>query len=330
MDPLVFEPYLRPQIWGSRRLGEMFGKALPASGTYGESWEISAHPHHVSRVAEGPLKGQLLTDLCARQSQEIFGKRTPPARFPWLIKLLDCHDLLSIQVHPNDELAARLLPGEAGKTEAWIILATEPTGRIYAGLLPGTTRTKLERHLPLGTVDHCLHCFTPSPGDCVFLPAGTVHAVGGGVVMAEVQQTSDATFRLFDWHRLGSDGKPRPLHIQQALAAIDWNRGPVQPVRGTPTEFGERLVQCPYFNLEWYEWEKALANPYPGRISIWLVIVGPARLSTAGNYCRVFQVGETVLIPASTPASSWSADTGATLLAVTLPEESVHVQPPKI
>src|SRR5262245_54786898 len=214
MDPLVFEPYLRPQVWGQRRLGGMFGKAIPLSGNYGESWEISAHPHHVSRVAEGPWKGQLLTDLCATQSGEIFGKQAAPARFPLLIKLLDCDELISVQVHPADEVAARLLPGEMGKTEAWVVLEAEPTGRIYAGLLPGIRRRELEEHLANGTVAQCLNSFTPMAGDCIFLPAGTVHAVGGGVVLAEVQQTSDATFRLFDWHRLGPDGKPRTLHIE--------------------------------------------------------------------------------------------------------------------
>ncbi len=323
MEPLVFEPYLRPQVWGQRRLGEWFRKPLPSTGAFGESWEISAHPHHVSRVAEGPLKGMLLTDLCASQPRNIFGDQAPPARFPLLIKLLDCHDWLSIQVHPSDEIAARLVPGELGKTEAWVVLAAEPGGRIYAGLLPGITRTELERHLKQGTTDRCLHSFAPKAGDCVYLPAGTVHAVGGGVVIAEVQQTSDATFRLFDWNRWGQDGKPRTLHIDQALAAIDWDRGPVEPLKGTPLpgcSSGERLVQCSYFTLDQFWLKQPLPIPYPGRLSIWMVLEGSAQLATSGNYQRSFRRGETVLIPASAPSSCWKTENvPAKLLGVSLP-----------
>jgi len=324
MEPLMFEPCLRPQIWGQRRLGEMFGKVLPTSGAYGESWEISAHPHHVSRVAEGPWKGQLLPDLCTQHAREIFGDRTVPDRFPLLIKLLDCHDLLSIQVHPTDELASRLVPREKGKTEAWVILAAEPTGRIYAGLLPGIDRAELEKHLKQGTTDRCLHSFKPKAGDCVFLPAGTVHAVGGGVVLAEVQQTSDATFRLFDWNRLGQDGKPRTLHIEQALAAIDWNRGPVSPVTATPIPgcpAGEHLVRCPYFAMDRFLLEEPLVNPFTGRLSIGIILAGSFRLRASnGSYGRIFRSGETVLIPASAPECTWSPEKGrATLLGVTLP-----------
>src|SRR5262245_26444494 len=177
MEPLIFEPYLRPMVWGGRRLATALGKSLPTEGTYGESWELSGHPQHVSRVADGPLRGMSLAELCTTHTAELFGKTKSAARFPLLIKLLDCHDWLSVQVHPNDELAAQLVPGESGKTEAWVIIEAGPTARIYAGLRPGTTRADVERHLAAGTVDQCLHSFTPRAGDCVFLPAGTVHAV---------------------------------------------------------------------------------------------------------------------------------------------------------
>jgi mannose-6-phosphate isomerase len=256
MDPLIFTPYARPQVWGQRRLEAKLGKALPPAGTYGESWEISAHPHHQSRVAEGPLAGRSLAELWRDCPHDIYGTHSdPPAKFPLLIKYLDCHEQLSVQVHPTDQIAAELLPGEMGKTEAWVIIDAEPTARIYAGLRHGTTREQLEEHLKQGTVADCLHHFAPRPGDCLFLPAGTVHAVGGGVLMAEVQQSSDATFRLFDWNRLGTDSKPRELHIAQSLRSIDWQAGPQnpvspQPIRGLPTGItGEKLVDCPYFSL---------------------------------------------------------------------------------
>src|SRR5262245_31508482 len=177
MEPLVFEPHLRPQVWGGRRLGELLGKPLPPQGTFGESWEVSAHPHHVSRAAEGPFRGTLLTDLCARHARELFGDQAPAdGRFPLLVQFLDCHDRLSVQVHPDDAAAAVLRPGESGKTEAWVIVEAGPDARVWAGLLPGTTRADLERHLEAGTVAQCLHTLSPRPGDCLFLPAGTVHA----------------------------------------------------------------------------------------------------------------------------------------------------------
>jgi len=203
------------------------------------------------------------------------------------------------------------------------VLAAAPTSRVYAGLLPGVDETRLRFALAAGTVGDCLHQFQPRPGDCVYLPAGTVHAVGGGVLMAEVQQTSDATFRLFDWNRLGQDGKPRTLHVEQALAAIDWDRGPVQTLNGAPIAgcpSGECLVQCPYFNMDRYFFDQQLPNPYSGRLSIWIVFAGSALLATSGNYRRSFRAGETVLIPASAPASSWKTANGpVTLLGVSLP-----------
>jgi mannose-6-phosphate isomerase len=329
MQPLFFEPYLRPQVWGGRRLGEQLGKTLPATGTFGEAWELSGHPHHVSRVAEGPLKGADLNTLCQEHGRGIFGTASKGA-FPLLIKLLDCHDWLSIQVHPTDAIAAQLRPGELGKTEAWIVLSATPQGKIYAGLRPGVTRAVLERHLKAGTTDQCLHAFAPRPGDCVFLPAGTVHAVGGGVVMAEVQQTSDATFRLFDWNRVGPEGKPRQLHLDESIAAINWEAGPVEPVKpqplaGLPAGIrGERLVSCPFFQLTRYEITTQFLAPAQGRLSVWMVLAGAARLvQTAGSYQREFRLGETVLIPAAAGACQWFPQGGtATLLCVTLPTDS--------
>lgn len=327
MEPLVFEPFLRPQIWGQRRLGVQLGKDLSAEGTFGESWEISVHPIHVSRVAEGEFRGQLFTGLWERCAEDLIGNRGPKLpQFPLLIKFLDCHELLSVQVHPDDETAQALLKNGSGKTEAWVVLNTEKSARIYAGLKPGTTREVLERHLDSGTVATCLHSFTPRPGDCIYLSAGTVHAAGGGVLVAEVQQTSDATFRLFDWNRVGPDGKPRDLHRAQALQAIDWSAGPVEAIR--PTRLfnlasgtqGERLVQCPFFCLERYFVNGSMGHVYPEQMSIWMVLDGKAELQTKSGYQRWFCRGETVLVPATASPACWNTETSstATLLAVTL------------
>lgn len=326
MEPLVFEPYLRPQVWGGRNLERDWGKPLPAQGFFGESWEISGHGHHVSRVAEGPLRGELLTELWAERGPEILG-RPAPGQFPLLVKLLDCQELLSVQVHPSDQVAAELLGEEFGKTEAWVVLSAGSEGRIYAGLRPGTTRAELERRLDDGTVAECLHCFAPKPGDCILLSAGTVHAVGGGVVIAEVQQSSDATFRLFDWNRLGTDGKPRPLHREQALRSIDWSAGRVLPVCGMTIPglpdrvLGELLVTCDYFELSRFTLLGPMPMPFGARLSIWIVLKGLAELqSGSGAYRRVLHAGETVLVPALAGSLLWNPAEGSdstTLLAAT-------------
>ena len=322
MQPLVFEPYLRPMVWGGRRLGELFGKRLPAEGTFGESWEVSAHRHHVSRVAEGPHAGRSLAELCDGLAAALFGGAAPAGGFPLLVKLLDCNDLLSVQVHPTDELAARLAPGELGKTEAWVVLAAEPGACIYAGLRRGVGRAELEHHLAAGTVEQCLHRLAPRPGDCIFLEAGTVHAVGGGVVIAEVQQTSDATFRLFDWNRVGPDGSRRELHLEQALGSIDFDRGPVAPARPEPLPGlpegarGERLVRCRYFTMDRYHLAGPLDLPPAGAATVWVVLEGAAELRAEScDYRRRFARGEAVLVPAACGALTWvPGPEGATLL----------------
>jgi len=329
MDPLGFEPFFRPMVWGGRRLERYLGARLPAEGPFGEAWMLSAQSLHVSRVAEGPLQGTLLSDLWASHGQQLVGRNIDSrAPFPLLIKILDCQDLLSIQVHPNDAIAARLRPGELGKTEAWVILQAEPGSRIYAGLRPGVTREQLERHLDVGTVAECLHSFVPVKGQCVFLPAGVVHAVGGGVLMAEVQQSSDVTFRLFDWNRLGTDGKPRTLHRNEALQSIDWSAGPLQPTLGDPLPAmpagsrGERLVACSYFTSDRFQMGSPLDLPFTQRLSIWTVLEGVARLSSQETgYSRPFRPGETVLVPATAGPLQWAPveTCNATLLGVLVP-----------
>jgi mannose-6-phosphate isomerase len=306
--PLRFESYLRPMIWGGRQLGEVLGKSLPDDKTYGEAWEISDHPSHASVVAAGPYKGQTLRHLMERNSAALLGAAAPRhARFPWLVKLLDAWDWLSVQVHPNDEHVIRLWPGEGGKTEAWFVLAAAPTSRIYAGLLPGVDAKVLRKALNEGTVGDCLHQFSPRPGDCIFLPAGTVHAVGGGVLMAEVQQTSDATFRLFDWNRRDAHGQMRQLHIEEALACIDWNSGPVHPVRATNCPGGaaaplrQPLVQCPYFALEYLH----LREPFTlngGVLRVLLVLHGRGRLENGADE-QPLVAGDTLLLPAALNAA---------------------------
>jgi mannose-6-phosphate isomerase len=317
MLPLVFKPYLRPQIWGGRALGERFGKRLPvAAQTYGESWEVSGHPHHPSRIAEGEFAGRSLPELFIERSTEILGRPARLDHFPLLVKLLDCQKTLSVQVHPDDFTAHEMLGEPNGKTEAWVVLESGPEAVIYAGFKPGVSRDELRQRLDDGTVAACLHSFRPKVGDCVFMPAGLVHAVGGGVVMAEVQQASDATFRLYDWNRVDPEtGLTRKLHVDEALRAIHFDLAPGMPVVPTERESAppgiraEHLVGCPYFRLDRFTFSaNGLVSTYlplPGaECSIWMIVEGAAVLEGA-SHLRLFAKGETVLIPAACEPSTW-------------------------
>jgi mannose-6-phosphate isomerase len=302
--PLRFHPFVRPMVWGGRRLGDVLDKSLAADGPHGESWEVSDHTLHRSVVADGPAAGRTLRELMERDRRALLGRAAVQhAVFPWLIKFLDAHDWLSVQVHPDERTVRELWPGEGSKTEAWFVLDAAPGGRVYAGLLPGVDRDRLRAALEAGTAAECLHSFAPRPGDCVFLPAGTVHAVGGGVLIAEVQQTSDATFRLFDWNRTDAQGKSRQLHIREGLAAIDWRQGPVEPVRvpGFPMRAGRQrqpLVRCPYFTLEYVEDGERFACGGDGRLQALIVVRGRGRLVTPAGE-EDLAVGQTWLLPAS-------------------------------
>lgn len=328
-EPLVFAPYFRPQIWGGRRLETVLRKSLPPGVAVGESWEVSAQNLHVSQVAEGPWAGATLQQLWGERRQELIGN-DPAPQFPWLIKWLDCEELLSVQVHPDDATAQRMLGEPFGKTESWVVLHAEPAAKIYAGLNSNVTRDELSRRSRDGTVAECLHEFIPKPGDCLHIPAGTVHAVGGGVVMAEVQQTSDATFRLFDWNRVDAQGNTRTLHLDQALESIDFQRGPVHPVTPTPRNSPaigvtiERLTECPYFQID-RATLSARWNVPPQGLCAAIMLSGSAWLAAdATNYRRLFQAGDTVLIPANLNQLTWTPgdERFATLLWITRPLES--------
>ena len=301
--PLCFRPFLRPMVWGGRRLGEKLGKELPTDALYGESWEVSDHPLHRSVVAVGPYAGRTLRDLMEQDRPALLraAARTCTV-FPWLVKFLDAHDWLSVQVHPDEEAVRRLWPGEGSKTEAWFVLDVLPGARIYAGLLPGVDEAAFRTALAKGTVAECLHNFEPRPGDCVFLPAGTVHAVGGGVLIAEVQQTSDATFRLFDWNRRDAQGKSRPLDIDKGLASIHWDQGPVTPVHADAYQGSacgrQTLVHCRYFHLEYVSENEPFWCGGQGVLQAVLVLAGAGRLQSAdGEYA--LRVGQTWVLPAA-------------------------------
>jgi mannose-6-phosphate isomerase len=324
--PLRFHPYLRPMVWGGRRLGDLLCKSLPTADAYGESWEISDHTSHRSMLARGPNAGRTLRDLMEQERSALLGRSADAHHvFPWLVKLLDAWDWLSVQVHPDEDSVRHLWPGEGSKTEAWFILDAAPGSKIYAGLLPGVGEAELRSALARGTVAECLHQFDPRPGDCLFLPAGTVHAVGGGVLIAEVQQTSDATFRLFDWNRRDAKGQSRQLHIEESMACIDWRSGPVSPVRAEAYGVGEAppvwqtLLHCRYFTLEYVRQHEGFWCGGNGKMQTVLVLHGDGQLETADGVHDI-RLGDTLLFPASMPRIHCQPRTTLGLLVATLPD----------
>lgn len=219
--PLVFAPSLKERLWGGRNLESLYGKALPPAVPVGESWEISDRPGDASVITNGPLAGKDLHWLMEHHSAEIMGQAAAlNGRFPLLVKILDAREILSVQVHPPARVAAQL--GGEPKTELWYVTQAAPGTRLSAGLKAGVTRAEFERRLRDGTVAGCIHEMPVRAGDAMFLPSGRIHALGANLVIFEIQQNSDTTYRVFDWNRVGADGRPRELHVDPALACIDF------------------------------------------------------------------------------------------------------------
>jgi mannose-6-phosphate isomerase len=220
--PLTFHAILKERVWGGRNLERLYQKPLPPDVPIGESWEISDRPDSVSVIAHGPLAGKDLRWLMENHSKDVLGQAAAQAgRFPLLVKIIDAQDVLSVQVHPPS-LAAAQFGGEA-KTEMWYVAQAALGAELLVGLKRGTTREEFERRIADGTVAECLHRIPVKADDAMFLPSGRLHAIGGGLVIFEVQQNSDTTYRVFDWNRTGLDGQPRELHVAPSLASIDFN-----------------------------------------------------------------------------------------------------------
>ncbi|MGD9645051.1 MAG: type I phosphomannose isomerase catalytic subunit [Pirellulales bacterium] len=306
--PLRFQPVLKQYVWGGHRLGGELGKAVPPGQTCAESWEVcdrrtAAGLAEQSRVMAGPLVGAALGELVDRHQRELLGRHAPQSRFPLLLKLLDTAQPLSVQVHPDDALAALLDPPDAGKTEAWYVLAADPVAAMYVGLRRGFDRASFERELARGTCELCLERLEPRAGDCVFVPAGLIHALGAGLLVVEIQQSSDTTFRLFDWNRVGPDGQPRPLHLDAGLGALNDRFGPGDFVTPRPTDrqHVQRLVECDKFVLD--RWEFSTPQRCGGDDRCHLLAVAEGAVHVAGDAVDEPLVrGGTILLPACLPA----------------------------
>ena len=223
--PLCFDPIFKSNVWGGRGLATALGKSLPPDVPIGESWEMVDLPEDQSLVASGPAQGISLHEILDHWGRDLLGSAAlDGGRFPLLVKYIDACQTLSVQVHPDQETADRL--GGRPKSEAWYIMDVAPGGAIYLGLQPDTTRQMMQRAIEQDTVEQLLLKVDVRPGDLIPVPPGTVHAIGAGVLLAEVQQPSDTTYRVHDWGRVGLDGAPRQLHVDQALEAIHFGEEP--------------------------------------------------------------------------------------------------------
>jgi mannose-6-phosphate isomerase len=318
MNAIRFDPLLKRIRWGGTRLGTTLGKRLGPETDYAESWEIADHGEDQSIVNTSNFAGSTLQELLRDSNEAILGRHAGRDQFPLLIKFLDASDRLSVQVHPNDAQAKTFDPTENGKTEAWVIIHAEPGSRVYAGLKNGVTAETMRAAIAAGKLEDCLHSFEVSAGDCVFIPAGTVHAIGEGILLAEVQQSSDMTFRLYDWDRVGADGRPRELHIEQAIACTNFEFGPVSCQIPQPAEHGHELASCEYFTIRRYSGAGQVPIPDDERFHV-LTSVGAEASVTVGPEFQQLAFGQTLLLPAEHEAATINLAPNSTVLDVFLP-----------
>ena len=318
--PLTFHPIFKERVWGGRKLEQLYQKNLPPRAPIGESWEISDRPGDASVVANGPLAGKNLHWLMKNHARELLGDAKPAAgnRFPLLCKILDAREKISLQVHPPAHKTAEL--GGEPKTEMWFIADAAPDAELFVGLKRGVTRTEFEKKIQTGEVADCFHRIPVRAGDAMFLPGGRVHAIGAGVVIFEIQQNSDTTYRVFDWNRLGLDGKPRELHAAQSLASIDF--GDFEPALISQKFSGDDktkktpLVRHPLFNAETWRMNCGARGQLELR-TVEIVAVLNGQLEIRGGSTAVnLAAGQFCLIPSSLQGVEVLAKLDAVLLRV--------------
>jgi mannose-6-phosphate isomerase len=325
--PLRFTPIYQYRPWGGRRLAELLSAPLLGDEPIGEAWLLSDRDDHASVVADGLLTGRTVGELLALFPKQMLGKLTGQfSRFPLLLKFLDVSQTLSVQVHPSDDYPELIPTGDTGKTEAWVVLEAGSEARIYAGLKGGTTASVLRQALAHGTVADQLASFTPKPGDSVFIRAGTVHSLSD-VVVFEVQQNSDVTFRLYDWDHLDPrTGRRRPLQVDQAMACIDFAQGAIAAatpgVQETRPVLREKLIHCDHFCVTRISGRLSFVVGAAQLPRVLVCLAGHGQLEYAdGSY--VFGKGDVLLLPAVVGACSCRPQRAISLLEVSLPEHSV-------
>jgi mannose-6-phosphate isomerase len=314
--PLTFRPVYKDYIWGGDRILTKFGRRMPP-GIYAESWEVSTRPEGMSVVADGALGGATLQSLVETHGAALLGTRVGPGPFPLLVKLIDSRERLSVQVHPNAAAAAR--NGGEAKTEMWHVLDAVPGAQVFAGLKAGTGKRDMDAAIRHSRFEDVLATVPVAAGDTVFIPGGRVHALDAGLLILEVQQNSNTTYRLYDWGRVGHDGRPRETHVAQALRVIDWDDAGSPKVVPSPLPCPapnalELLVASPYFRIE----RLALHGRFdeaddPGGFRVLFVASGALRLDWPGGTSRA-AAGTSILIPAALRGVHLAPEAGAALL----------------
>ena len=299
--PLQFKPVYKDYLWGGDKIVRLYHRRQPP-GIYAESWEVSDRSDGMSVVSVGPLAGQSLREIVQSFSSDVLGTKVSSPVFPLLVKLIDSRDRLSVQVHPNDE-AAKRYGGEA-KTEMWYVLDAEPGAGVFAGLNPGVDAQAFDEAMRTKRFKEILTRIPVSAGDAIFIPGGLVHAIDAGCLLLEVQQNSNTTYRIYDWDRVGADGKPRPLHLKEALQVIRWDVSDHPKVQ--PRDLGEcggnrfwEVLRCPYFRLERISLAERM--PFGGDGSSFgiLFVVSGRVLVQSGVSSETLAPGSTCLVPAA-------------------------------
>lgn len=300
---ILFQPDYKDRIWGGDKLKTLFNKEIPNDHT-GESWELACHDQGQSVVKNGPYKGMTLEQLLMAHGEEVIGRSfNKEDKFPLLIKLIDAKTALSVQVHPDDAYANFHENGELGKSECWIILQADPGASLVAGLKEGVSKVDFEQAIEQGQLEACLYQLPVKAGDVVNIPAGLIHAIGEGIVLAEVQQNSDTTYRVFDWNRVGLDGKPRELHVAKSLDVTNFDQeGLVEAVDGALSlvEDNQRTLYIinDYFVLERWEVKTSYKDQRSSDFEIYMVLSGQGSVVSEGEALSL-KAGDTMMVPAS-------------------------------
>ncbi len=297
--PILFNPILKDRIWGGTKLESVLGKDIHSSEV-GESWEISGVPNDISVVANGEYKSMELDKLITAYPEEVLGNSIIERfglHFPLLFKFLDAKEDLSIQLHPNDDLAKER-HNSCGKTEMWYVMQADPGARVVVDFKEGVTQESYLEHLKLSTLPSILKEIPVKKGDVFFIDAGTVHAIGKGVLLAEIQQTSDITYRVYDWDRRDANGNSRELHVDLALDAIDYGKKEVELHYTQEKNKTNQIVDCPFFSVNFIPLEGEFTKVKDTqRFYIYVVTEGACTVVIESEKFQ-FEKGNTILIPA--------------------------------
>lgn len=323
LAPIFFETIYKDKLWGGQKIRSFLGKDFGDLPNCGETWEISGVPGNVSIVADGPFQGKSLMDLMQALGADLLGQQVHtrfPEEFPLLIKFIDANDDLSIQVHPDDELA-RQRHNSFGKTEMWYIMQADPGASLITGFTETLDRERYQAAFQAGQLTSILNREVAQAGDVFFLPAGRVHTIGKGLLLAEIQQTSDVTYRIYDFDRTDDQGNNRELHVEQALDAIDYRWYPDYKTHYTDKANAPvTLVDCPYFHTNKLHFDQPLVRDYRWQDSFKVLICvdGTCYWDSAQGR-QTLRQGQACLVPASVPGLTLLPDGQATLLEVYVP-----------